>query len=242
MPSIVSAADTSLSGRCVVASATRSGRSPVPASIITTRGVLRALGEIFGVAGEGNAGVVDRALLQRRGDDGVETAGQRAVDRGVEQAEHVAPVGGVELARLRQARRARDARSRLARRAALGQPTHRARACEQRAIAEHGEARRRPARRAPAERRRRQFGTDAGRLAGGDRDGRAAGRRRRRCHALLVLLGSDALVLHVRGVAQFAQPVGIRLLGLALADRLTRDVELLRAEPSASRRPSTWIR
>lgn len=38
-PSIVSAADTSFSGRCVVASATRSGLWPVPASIITTRGV-----------------------------------------------------------------------------------------------------------------------------------------------------------------------------------------------------------
>ncbi len=38
-PSIESAAETSLSGRCVVASATRKGRSPVPASIITTRGV-----------------------------------------------------------------------------------------------------------------------------------------------------------------------------------------------------------
>ena len=38
-PSIVNAADTSFSGRCVVASATRSGVAPVPASIITTRGV-----------------------------------------------------------------------------------------------------------------------------------------------------------------------------------------------------------
>src|ERR1700722_16133859 len=41
------------------------------------------------------------------------------------------------------------------------------------------------------------------------------------------LLSCNTLVLHVSGVAQFTQPVGIRLLGLALANRLTRSVQLL---------------
>ena len=57
---------------------------------------VRAFGQIFSVAGKGNAGVVDRALLQRRGDDGVEPALQGAVDSRVKQRQHVAPVGGIE--------------------------------------------------------------------------------------------------------------------------------------------------
>ena len=62
---------TSASGRCVVASATRSesGRQQHhrPRSAA-------ALGEVLGVAGEGDAGVVDDALLHRRGDHRVELA------------------------------------------------------------------------------------------------------------------------------------------------------------------------
>ncbi len=60
---------------------------------------MRAFSEIFGMAGEGNAGVVDGAFLQRRGDDSVETAAHRTVYGCIEQIEHVAPVSGIQLAR-----------------------------------------------------------------------------------------------------------------------------------------------
>ena len=43
----------------------------------------------------GMPGVVDRGFLHRRGDHGVEAAGQAALGRGVEQREHVAGVRGV---------------------------------------------------------------------------------------------------------------------------------------------------
>ena len=59
---------------------------------------MRTFSEVFSVAGEGNTGVVDRAFLQRRGDDSVETAGHRTVDSGIQQGQHIAPVGGIELA------------------------------------------------------------------------------------------------------------------------------------------------
>ena len=86
---------TSASARCVVASATR---RPPPTSIITTCGA-RALGEILGMAGEHDARIVDHAFLHRRGHHGVELAAQAAVDRAIEDLEHVAAVGGVGLSR-----------------------------------------------------------------------------------------------------------------------------------------------
>ena len=59
--SIDSDALTLASGRCVVASATRSGPCGVaPASIITTCAVRCPLGQVLGVSGKRNAGVVDR--------------------------------------------------------------------------------------------------------------------------------------------------------------------------------------
>ena len=62
----VMAALTACSGRCVVASATRS--SPV-VSIITGRALRVRCGEVLGVSGEGDAGIVDDALVHGRGDD-----------------------------------------------------------------------------------------------------------------------------------------------------------------------------
>jgi hypothetical protein len=50
------------------------------------------------MAGEGDAGVVDHALLHRRGHHGVELAGEAAADGAVEDIEDVAAVGGIELA------------------------------------------------------------------------------------------------------------------------------------------------
>jgi hypothetical protein len=61
-----------------------------------------ALGEILGMAGEGHAGIVDGALLERCGDDRVELTGERAVDCAIQQIQHVTAVGRVEFARLRQ--------------------------------------------------------------------------------------------------------------------------------------------
>ena len=76
--SAVIAALTSASGRCVVASATR---RPPPTSIITGSGAPRVLGQVFGVAGERHARVVDDALVHRRGDHRVEAAGEATVER-----------------------------------------------------------------------------------------------------------------------------------------------------------------
>ncbi|MNN28621.1 hypothetical protein D3C81_1422000 [compost metagenome] len=59
-----------------------------------------ALGQVFGVAGERHARVVDRALLHRRGDHRRVFAGLQAVDGGIEQRQHVAAVAGVKPARL----------------------------------------------------------------------------------------------------------------------------------------------
>ncbi len=57
-----------------------------------------ALGQVFGVTGEWHAGVVDGALLHRRGDHGRELTLHAARDGAVQQGEHVARVGGVQLA------------------------------------------------------------------------------------------------------------------------------------------------
>ena len=46
-------------------------------------------GEIFGVAGEGDAGVVDHALVHRRGDHGGELARHAAGQRSIEGRQHV---------------------------------------------------------------------------------------------------------------------------------------------------------
>ena len=82
------------------------------------------------------------------------------------------------------------------------------------------------------------------------------GRRRQRRRPAGVLPGGDGVALghedlrrddrHQRGqrrhLEQLAQPVGIRLLGLALADRLTRDIHLLLHRTfrfAAAQRPTT---
>ena len=59
---------------------------------------MRARREVFGVAGEVHAGVVDDALLHRRRDHGGELATQAAVDGAIQHAQHVARIGGIELA------------------------------------------------------------------------------------------------------------------------------------------------
>ena len=50
------------------------------------------------MAGEGKAGIVDDALVHRRGDDGAIAAVHAAGDGGVEQGEHVGAVAGIEHA------------------------------------------------------------------------------------------------------------------------------------------------
>jgi hypothetical protein len=79
----------------------------------------RALGQELGVAGEGDAGVVDDALLQRRRHHRVEPALAAAVRRHLEGAQHVAAVCGVEPpgnggARQRRVQHLRGAAGRLA--------------------------------------------------------------------------------------------------------------------------------
>ena len=184
-----------------MASATR---RPPPTSIITTCGVPRALGEVFGVAGERDAGVVDHALLHRRGDHGVELAGEAAVDaRGRAARARSGALRRIELAR-------RDAGR--AQRHVLDCAATRARS--ERAVADDDHARRAGS----AREERAQLGTDAGGLAGGERDDRRA----------LALVKPQ---LDVGAVAQLAQPVLVRLVGLALAHRLAR----LQALPAPAR-------
>ena len=60
-------------------------------------------GEVFRVALERNAGVVDRGLLHRRRHHRSEAAGDAALGRRIEQCEHVAGVRGVRPARRRRA-------------------------------------------------------------------------------------------------------------------------------------------
>ena len=57
------------------------------------------LGQIFGVAGKRKTGIVDDALVHRRGDDGVIRAVQAAGEGDVEQGQYVGAVTGVEFAR-----------------------------------------------------------------------------------------------------------------------------------------------
>ena len=86
---------TSVSGQ--VRGGERHAQAAAQASIITTCVCARLLGKEFGVAGKGDAGVVDDALLHRRGDHGVVFAREAASEREVEHREHIAAVAGVEL-------------------------------------------------------------------------------------------------------------------------------------------------
>jgi len=60
---------------------------------------MSALPQIFGVAGEGDTGIVDYALVNRRRDDGVEFPGDGAIDRAIHEPEHITRVGRVQAAR-----------------------------------------------------------------------------------------------------------------------------------------------
>jgi hypothetical protein len=94
----VMAAGTSLSGRWVVASATRSGpRSVSPASIMTTSGVpvFSARYSVWPV--KWDTGLVDDALVHRRRRHRGKLAGLAAGQRAVEQGQHVGAVGRIEL-------------------------------------------------------------------------------------------------------------------------------------------------
>ena len=81
-PRVLSASLTARSGRCVVASATRRLRGGQHHDRQRRAG---ARGDVLGVAGEGDAGLVDQALLHRRGHHGRELAGQAAVHRAIDQ-------------------------------------------------------------------------------------------------------------------------------------------------------------
>ena len=52
----------------------------------------------FRMPGKGNAGVIDDGFLDRGGDHGVAAACEAGIYRGVQGVEHVAGVGGIELA------------------------------------------------------------------------------------------------------------------------------------------------
>ena len=91
------ASATARKGRCVVASATRNGPCGVsPASIITTRGVCGLRGEILGVSGERDAGLVDDALRNRCGNHCSKFAGTAARQRTIEQREHVGRIRRIQ--------------------------------------------------------------------------------------------------------------------------------------------------
>ena len=80
--SVVSASLTARSGRCVVASATRS----VPADQHHHRQRrVGARGDVLGVSDEGDPGLVDQALLHRRGHHRRELARKAAIHGAVDQ-------------------------------------------------------------------------------------------------------------------------------------------------------------
>jgi hypothetical protein len=107
------------------------------------------------VAGEHDAGVVDHALLHRRGHHGVVLAREAAVDRAIEDFEDVAAVGRIE--------RARGARATQRDVLYVGE------ILEQLPIAQGDQ----PRIESFAREQVAQLRADAGRLAGGERDDRA---------------------------------------------------------------------
>jgi hypothetical protein len=120
-----------------------------------------ALGEVLGVTGERNAGVVDDAFLHRRGHHGLVFAGQTALHRPIEQAQDIAAVGGIE-----PARRAR---------AGERQVLHLRRVPQDGTVAEDHDA----GAESLASEHRAELGADSGRLAGshGDRESYRSSRR-----------------------------------------------------------------
>jgi len=60
---------------------------------------MSALRQIFGVAAEGNTGIVDYALVNRRRDDGVELPSEGAIDRAIHEPKHITRVARVQAAR-----------------------------------------------------------------------------------------------------------------------------------------------
>jgi hypothetical protein len=119
------------------------------------------LGEIFGVTGEGNAGIVDHALLHRRGDHRVEFAAEAAGNGAVEHGEHVGAVRRIELSGHRG----------MAQRKVFD-----LRGLEERAVADHHH----PRAQVLCGDALAKLGTDAGRLTRGERDHRALYRSSRR--------------------------------------------------------------
>jgi hypothetical protein len=63
------------------------------------RGRVRALGDVLGVAGKGDTGLVEQALLYRRGHHRAEFSGQAAIDRAIDQRQYCRGVGAVEPSR-----------------------------------------------------------------------------------------------------------------------------------------------
>ena len=176
----VSAALTSRSGRCVVASATR--RPPPTSSITGSAAPVRAARySVWPVKG------MPASLITHFCTGAVTIASnspaRAAADGAIEQGEHVARVGRVEPAghggRARAARAAADAGARSRRGVEVGQGTARprGRARPSSARSPSSTSRSRAARRRKS---RAEVGADAGRLAGGHGEVRSAGRRRGR--------------------------------------------------------------
>ena len=61
---------------------------------------LAVFGQILGVAGEGNTGLVDDAFVYRRGDHSAEDVVFQAVQCDVQGIEHIGGVGNVQLAQI----------------------------------------------------------------------------------------------------------------------------------------------
>ena len=169
-------------GRCVVASATR---RPPPTSIMTGSGAPQRGGEVLGVAGEGDAGIVDDALVHRCRYHRVELAREASVDRAVEQRQDVPRIRADPVVRPCRARRAARAAPRLDPRRGRPGRNRAGRSC---ACARRGPvraatgppaARPRQSKRRPRQ-RCAQVGSDAGRLPGRQRDGPELARRAHR--------------------------------------------------------------
>src|SRR5262245_55794485 len=119
---------------------------------------MRLFLQILGVPRKRYAGVVDNALLHRRGDDRIVFACEAAADGAVENGEHVAAVGRIELAGNARSRE-RDVLDVRA-------------AGEQRAIADGDDATGKRLLGGAHHSQLTDLGPDPGRLAGSERDDR----------------------------------------------------------------------
>jgi hypothetical protein len=175
-----------------------------------------ALGEEFRVSEEGNAGILDRALLHRAGDERGERAVAARVAPGLEQREHGKRVGGIGMPGYgRRGERVMPDRDRTAERREreriVARVTHvradaRGACGQEPGVAEHDEPRGKRLSVVPLRKPRDELRTDAGRLARGDRDRRERRHRLRQSGSTFTAAGSPNTCASTFSIARAMKP------------------------------------